>query len=115
MLVGNQWPAYELSQVIAKQLKDAGFNIDFQVYDWAGVVATRRELDKWEMFTTYGSAVYYDPGISYWLSPTYPGWWNTPEKVAILKDFISTTDYKARLKNWSSFQEIFTPRSRSSN
>jgi peptide/nickel transport system substrate-binding protein len=107
MLVGNLWPAYELSQVIAKQLKDAGFNVDFQVYDWASVVANRKEPDKWEMFTTYASAVYYDPGISYWLSPTYPGWWDTPEKLAILKDFVSTTDYKTRLKNWSGFQEIF--------
>jgi peptide/nickel transport system substrate-binding protein len=107
MLVGSQWPAYEMSQVVAKQLKDAGFNIDFQKYDWAGVVANRRQPDKWEFFVTYGSAVYYDPGISYWLSPTYPGWWDTPEKLACLKDFVSTTDYKARLKAWSRFQEVF--------
>jgi len=107
MLVGNMWPMYDLSQVVAKQLKDAGFNVDFQVYDWGGVVANRRQPDKWEFFITSGSAVYYDPGISYWLSPTYPGWWNTPEKLAVLKDFVSTTDHKARLDAWSQFQELF--------
>jgi peptide/nickel transport system substrate-binding protein len=107
MLVGNTWPMYDLSQVVAKQLKDAGFNVDLQIYDWAGVVANRKEPDKWELFITSASAVYYDPGISYWLSPTMPGWWNTPEKLAVLKDFVSTTDYKARLNSWSRFQELF--------
>lgn len=107
MLVGNMYPMYDLSQVVAKQLKDAGFNVDFQVYDWAGVVANRGQSNKWELFVTSGSAVYYDPGISYWLSPTMPGWWNTPEKQAVLKDFVSITDYKARLDAWSRFQEIF--------
>jgi len=107
MLVGNTWPMYDLSQVVGKQLKDAGFNVDLQIYDWAGVVANRKEPDKWELFITSASAVYYDPGISYWLSPTMPGWWNTPEKLAVLKDFVSTTDYKARLNSWSRFQELF--------
>ena len=107
MLVGNMWPMYDLSQVVAKQLKDAGFNVDFQVYDWAGVVANRRLADKWELFVTSGSAVYYDPGISYWLSPTYPGWWDTPEKLACLQDFVSTTDHEARLAAWSRFQKTF--------
>jgi peptide/nickel transport system substrate-binding protein len=107
MLVGNMYPMYDLSQVAAKQLKDAGFNVDFQVYDWAGVVANRGQSNKWELFVTSGSAVYYDPGISYWLSPTYPGWWDSPEKLDVLKDFVSITDYKARLDAWSRFQEIF--------
>ena len=107
MLVGNQSPMHELSLVVAKQLKDAGFNVDFQVYDWAGVVSNRAQPDKWEMFVTSGSAVYYDPGISYWLSPTYPGWWNSEAKLAALKKFMSTTDYKARLDAWSEFQKVF--------
>ena len=107
MLVGNMFPMYELSQAVSQQLKDAGFNIDFQTYDWAGVVANRRQPSKWEFFVTAGSAVYYDPGISYWLSPTYPGWWNTPEKLAVLKDFVSTTVYKTRLEAWSRFQDVF--------
>jgi len=107
MLVGNMWPMYDLSQVVAQQLKNAGFSVDFQVYDWAGVVANRRQPDKWEFFVTSGSAVYYDPGISYWLSPSYPGWWDTPEKQACLKDFVSTTDFKARLAAWSRFQDCF--------
>ena len=107
MLVGNMFPMYDLSQVVSQQLKDAGFKVDFQVYDWAGVVANRRQPAKWEFFVTSGSAVYYDPGISYWLSPTYPGWWDTPEKQAALSDFVSTTDYKARLDAWSRFQKAF--------
>ena len=107
MLVAGVWPANEMSQVVAKQLRDAGFNIDFQVYDWAGVSANRRQPDKWEFYVSYGAGVFYDPGISYWLSATWPGWWNTPEKLAYLKDFVSTTDYKVRLEAWSRFQELF--------
>lgn len=107
MLVGNMWPQYDLSQVVAKQLKDAGFMLNFQVYDWAGVMNNRRQEDKWEFFVTSGSAVYYDPAISYWLSPTYPGWWDTDEKNAILKEFVTYTDYEDRLESWNRFQALF--------
>jgi peptide/nickel transport system substrate-binding protein len=107
MLVGSQWPAYEMSQVVAKQLQDAGFNIDFQLQDWAGVVANRRQPGNWELFVTYGSAVYYDPGISYWLSPTFAGWWDTDEKKTAIQRFVGINDYKERLKRWGDFQELF--------
>jgi peptide/nickel transport system substrate-binding protein len=106
MLVGNTWPVNDLCQVVAKQLKDAGFNIDFQVYDWAGVVANRSKPDKWELFITYSIGAYYDPGHAFWLTPTAPGWWDTPEKGAVLKDFVATYDFKARHELWAKFQEL---------
>jgi peptide/nickel transport system substrate-binding protein len=107
MLVGTQWPQNDLSQVVAKQLKDAGFSIDFLVYDWAALVSLRAKPENWDLFITSSSAVYYDPAISYWLSATYPGWWDTPEKNAILKEFVSKVDLKERLDVWSKFQELF--------
>lgn len=115
MLVGNAWPQYELSQVVAQQLEDAGFTVDFQVYDWAGVVNTRRQEDTWEFFVTSGSAVYYDPAISYWLSSTYPGWWDTAEKNDLLKEFVTYTNYRIVLGHGASSRSCSMNRSRSSS
>jgi len=106
-LVPNMWPFYELAQAATAQLENAGFNIDFQVYDWAGLVARRRQPDKWEMFITGDSPTDVDPAVTYWMSPSYPGWWDTPEKNAILEEFVSTTDFEARYAAWEKFQALF--------
>jgi peptide/nickel transport system substrate-binding protein len=38
------------SEVLAEQLKQAGFNVDLQVMDWATVLARRTKKDGWSIF-----------------------------------------------------------------
>ncbi len=96
-----------LSEVVTKQLNDAGFTVTMQVYDLASWVSKRREPDQWDLFCTLGSATYYDPSMSYWLSPSYPGWWDNPEKQAIMSEFLKHSgDHAARLAIWDQMQQL---------
>ena len=46
---------YTASVVLAKQLKDPGFNIDFQIYDWATLVSRRAQSGVWTCSTPMDS------------------------------------------------------------
>src|SRR5262249_53180958 len=49
-LTTQQYPyMYKSSTVAADQLRKAGFNMDQQVYEWAGVVERRAKPAEWEM------------------------------------------------------------------
>jgi peptide/nickel transport system substrate-binding protein len=64
---------YNASVVVAKQLKDAGFNIDLQIYDWATLVSRRAQPNLWDLFyTTHGFVPH--PMLYTFMSSTYPGW-----------------------------------------
>jgi peptide/nickel transport system substrate-binding protein len=105
-LTTQQYPwMYKSSAVAADQLKKAGFNIDQQVYEWAGVVERRAKPAEWEMFTT-GHGFVPDPALIDVFSPTYPGWWETPAKNQLLQDFNRALDPKAREQMWPKLQEL---------
>jgi peptide/nickel transport system substrate-binding protein len=105
-LTTQQYPwMYKSSAVAADQLRKAGFNIDQQVYEWAGVVERRAKPAEWEMFTT-GHGFVPDPALVDVFSPTYPGWWETPAKNELLQEFSRTLDPRARQQVWQKLQEL---------
>jgi peptide/nickel transport system substrate-binding protein len=105
-LTSQQYPwMYKSSAVAADQLKKAGFNIDLQVYEWAGVVERRAKPAEWEMFTT-GHGFVPDPALIDLFSPTYPGWWDSPAKNQLLQDFNRALDPRARVQIWQKMQEL---------
>ena len=95
-LTTQQYPwMYKSSTVAADQLRKAGFNIDQQVYEWAGVVERRAKPTEWEMFTT-GHGFVPDPALIDVFSPAYPGWWESPAKTELFAEFNRTQDPRAR-------------------
>ena len=50
--------------VVASELREAGFNVDLQVYEWAGVVERRAKPAEWEMFAT-GHVFVPDPALTW--------------------------------------------------
>jgi peptide/nickel transport system substrate-binding protein len=105
-LTSQQYPwMYKSSAVAADQLKKAGFNIDLQVYEWAGVVERRAKPAEWEMFTT-GHGFVPDPALVDLFSPTYPGWWESPAKNQLLQDFNRALDARTRAQIWQKMQEL---------
>ena len=96
---------YDSSLVITEQLKKAGFNIDFQIYDWATLVSKRADATQWDMFFTYHGFVP-DPVLFTFMSEAYPGWWTTPEKKALGEKFAMTLDEKERKKIWDQIQQL---------
>jgi peptide/nickel transport system substrate-binding protein len=97
---------YNASVVLAKQLKDAGFNIDLQIYDWATLVSRRIQPKVWDLFFT-GHGFVPDPVLYTFLSPTYPGWWDTPKKRELMTQLTSATADKDQLKAFAGLQELF--------
>ena len=105
-LTTQQYPwMYKSSTVAADQMRKAGFNVDQQVYEWAGVVERRAKPAEWEMFTT-GHGFVPDPALIDVFSPTYPGWWESPAKNQLLQDFNRTVEPQARQQIWQKLQEL---------
>lgn len=96
---------YDSCIVLEKQLRDAGFNIDFQIYDWATLVSRRVKPDLWDIFfTTHGFVP--DPILYTFLSDNYPGWWTTETRKNLTSQFTGTIDPEKRKEIWDKIQEL---------
>ena len=97
---------YNASVVLAKQLKDAGFNIDLQIYDWPTLVSRRAQPNLWELFyTTHGFVPH--PMLYTFMSPGYPGWWDAPRKPQYATDFTSAFDSAKQMEATEKLQALF--------
>ena len=64
---------YAASVVLTKQLKDAGFNIDLQIYDWATLVSDARSPPSGTCFTPTTASRPIRCSSPSWLRPTLAG------------------------------------------
>jgi peptide/nickel transport system substrate-binding protein len=96
---------YNIGVTAAAQLKEAGFNVDLQVFDWATVLDRRGKPDMYDAFVT-GHGFVPDPSLITILSSQYPGWWDSPEKNELLAKLNSTTQMAARKQVWDKMQEL---------
>jgi peptide/nickel transport system substrate-binding protein len=97
---------YKTAQVIEANLTDAGFKIDLVVTDWATILQRRQNPDQWEAFVT-GHGVVPEPSSITVFNPSYPGWWDTPEKHALLDAFTTESDPVKRVPLWHKLQAQF--------
>ncbi|PHR94713.1 MAG: peptide ABC transporter substrate-binding protein [Blastopirellula sp.] len=105
-MVSTNYPFhYDTAIVYTKQLAQAGFNIDLQVYDWATLIEKRAQPDQWDLFFTHHGFVP-DPILISVMNDNYPGWWNTPEKAALKAKFTATSDPAERKAIWSEIQAL---------
>jgi len=96
---------YNYSVVIDSQLKKAGFNIDFQIYDWATLVARRVQPNLWDLFQTSHGFVP-DPILYTFMSDAYPGWWTTEKKTTLTSEFTRALDPQKRKQIWDQIQAL---------
>ena len=96
---------FKSSTVAVDQLQKAGFKMDMQLYEWAGVIERRAKPAEWEIFTT-GHGFVPDPSLIDVFSPTYPGWWDTPRKKELFAQFNRATDLEARQRIWQRLHEL---------
>lgn len=97
---------YKTAQVIEANLSEAGFKIDLVVTDWATILQRRQKPDQWEAFVT-GHGVVPEPSSITIFNPSYPGWWDTPDKHALLDDFVTESDPTKRVPLWRKLQAQF--------
>lgn len=96
---------YDSAVVYTRQLADAGFNIDLQVYDWATLIEKRAQPDQWDMFFTHHGFVP-DPILISVMNDNYPGWWTTDEKTDLKSRFTESADPAERQAIWSEIQAL---------
>lgn len=96
---------YDTTLVLIKQLRDAGFNVDHQIYDWATLISKRGDSSQWDIFFTHHGFVP-DPILFSFMSTAYPGWWETERKTALTKEFVETMDFPSRKAVWDKIQSL---------
>jgi len=96
---------YDKAVVYTKQLAEAGFNIDLQVYDWATLIEKRAQPDQWDLFFTHHGFVP-DPILLSVMNDEYPGWWATSEKAELKAKFTESADPDERLAIWADLQAL---------
>jgi len=105
-MVSTNYPFhYDKAIVYTKQLANAGFNIDLQVYDWATLIEKRAQPDQWDLFFTHHGFVP-DPILISVMNDSYPGWWATDEKQALKDKFTASSDPDERKAIWGDIQEL---------
>jgi peptide/nickel transport system substrate-binding protein len=97
---------YKTAQVIEANLTEAGFKIDLVVTDWATILQRRQNPDQWEAFVT-GHGVVPEPSSITVFNPSYPGWWDTPDKHALMDAFTTESDPAKRVPLWHKLQAQF--------
>ena len=103
-MVSTNYPFhYDQAVVFTKQLAEAGFNIDLQVYDWATLIEKRAQPDQWDLFFTHHGFVP-DPILISVMNESYPGWWSTAEKAELQAKFTATSDPAERQAIWADIQ-----------
>ena len=96
---------FKSTVVASTQLKEAGFNVDLQVVEWATLLDRRSKADMWDMFVTSHSFVP-DPSLITVFSSAYPGWWDTPTKNALFAQFNAESDPRKRIQLWAKLQAL---------
>lgn len=96
---------YDFSMVLTQNLRDAGFNVDLQIYDWATLVSKRADPKEWDLFLTAHGFIP-DPSLFTFMSAAYPGWWKTEQKQALDKLFSETIDPAKRKQIWEQIQTL---------
>ncbi len=105
-MVSTNYPFhYDTAIVYTRQLAEAGFNIDLQVYDWATLIEKRAQPDQWDMFFTHHGFVP-DPILISVMNDNYPGWWATPEKQKLKARFTATAEPAERRAIWAEIQAL---------
>lgn len=98
---------YKYSLVIVEQLREAGWNVDFQVYDWATVVSRRADPDAWDIFTTTFGFRPEPTAHNPWLGPNWPGWYRSDKVAELLQVVTREVDFDKRYAAWEGVQREF--------
>ena len=107
LLTSRQYEFHHtMVQVMAEQLKAAGFKTEMQVVDWATLVQRRGDSKVWDIYMTHSGQLP-EPMLSPpQLGEGAPGWWSSAAKAKVLGDFNQQTDPAKRGPLWSAVQQV---------
>jgi len=96
---------YDQGVIVLSQWGKAGFNVDFQVMDYATLKTRRSDPTLWDaFFTRFGYRE--DPSGQAFLNPEWAGWWDTSEKRAYYEVLLNSLDENERIDAWGNIQRL---------
>lgn len=98
---------YKAAQVIQEQLKKVGMNVTLGVYDWPGSLAVRKDMGKWDMFTSSHSTRF-DPSANdfYFRAKTTFFGYSNPKMEALLDQAAAAVKFAERYKVYEEVQKL---------
>ena len=91
--------------VIEQQLEKAGFNVTCERLDAAAQQAKRADASQYDIHFTH-HIFSPEPVIYNWMNSGYAGWWDTPEKNALVAEYVGATTDEAKIEAWAKIQEL---------
>ena len=98
---------YKAAQVIQEQLKKVGMNVTLGVYDWPGSLAVRKDMTKWDLFTSSHSTRF-DPSANdfYFREKTTFFGYKNPKMEVLLDKASAATKFEERYKIYEEVQKL---------
>jgi peptide/nickel transport system substrate-binding protein len=98
---------YKAAQVIQEQLKKIGMNVQLGVYDWPGSLAVRKDMSKWDLFTSSHSTRF-DPSANdfYFREKTTFMGYKNPKMEALLDKAALAVKFEERYKVYDEVQKL---------
>jgi peptide/nickel transport system substrate-binding protein len=98
---------YKAAQVIQEQLKKIGMNVKLEVYDWPGSLAVRKDMTKWDLFTSSHSTRF-DPSANdfYFREKTTFFGYKNPKMEVLLDKAGAATKFDERYKIYEEVQKL---------
>ncbi len=98
---------YKAAQVIQQQLKKIGMDVRLGVYDWPGSLEVRKDMSKWDMFTSSHSTRF-DPSANdfYFRAKTTFLGYSNPKMEALLDKASAATKFQDRYKIYEDVQKL---------
>ncbi|MFP4233324.1 MAG: ABC transporter substrate-binding protein [Nitriliruptoraceae bacterium] len=96
---------HNASLVIAQQLREVGFTVEVEVVDGATLSSWRSDESRYELYVA--SASFRPDPIMRNLTAQAGGWWEDPEKEALLDQLRAVDDLPSRQELWAAVQQRF--------
>ena len=96
---------YNAAVIAVQQMEDAGFEVDFQIYDWSTILQMRDDPDVWDIFVT-GHGFVPDPSQITFIGQMniYAGWWSDEQALELADELMSEPDFDTRMEIWEQLQ-----------
>ncbi|KGE02001.1 MULTISPECIES: ABC transporter substrate-binding protein [Rhizobium/Agrobacterium group] len=92
LVASEQYQKHYLTAITAsQQLEEFGIKVDIIQSPMANYIQTRANAAQMDAFSSF-LPTYVDPTSIAYLNPTYPGFWDNPEKTGLMKQIATTID-----------------------
>ncbi|MHB8189290.1 MAG: ABC transporter substrate-binding protein [Ferrimicrobium sp.] len=106
ILVTQTYPyMYNAGVALSEELNQIGVKTSVLSYDWPTDLAMRKNPAAWDIFITAFSPLF-DPTQLLWLSPTYNGWYASPQMQSLMANWAASTTKAQQAKLVTQIQSL---------